>query len=496
MRLRTWHMLVFIVALTLLAGWIVLPGSTLDIGGFKHNHPVREGLDLQGGLQVLLQANPPAGQKVDKDTLAGTRDTIERRVNALGVSEPLIQTRGNNQIVVELPGIKDPQAAIGTLKDTALLEIIDPQGQQLPVGTVVRTSLGEPGQNGVATPAASPAASPGATPVGATPGASPVASPAASPIAATANTPAPTPTPTGPVYTTIISGKDLKNAYRGSGQNGEVVVVFELKGGAADKFYNYTSSHIGQPMSIVLDKKVISSPTIRASISTQGEITGVSAKEAEQLAIQLKAGALGVPLTVVSSQTVGPSLGRDSIDRSLIAGIIGLGAVALFMIIYYRLPGVLAVIALLIYTLITFALFKVIPVTLTLAGIAGFILSIGMAVDANVLIFSRMKEELRTGKTLSHAIEAGFDHAWPSIRDSNISTMITCAILYWFGQFTGASIITGFALTLFVGVAVSMFTAITVTRTFLRLMVNAGLINSSWWLGMNAAELAALASGD
>lgn len=496
MRFRTWHMLLFIVLLTLLAGWVDLPGSTLDIGGFKKNHPVREGLDLQGGLQVLLQANPPPGQKVDKDTLAGTRDTIERRVNALGVSEPLIQTRGNNQIVVELPGIKDPQEAIATLKDTALLEIIDPQGQQLPPGTVVRTTLGEPGQNGAATPAASPVASPGATPIGASPAATPVASPAASPVAATANTPTPTPTPTGPVYTTIVSGKDLKDAYRGTGQNGQVVVVFELKGNAANKFYDYTSSHIGQPMSIVLDKKVISSPTIQGSISNQGEITGVSAKEAEQLAIQLKAGALGVPLTVVSSQTVGPSLGRDSIDRSLIAGIIGLGAVALFMIIYYRLPGILSVIALLIYTAVTFALFKVIPVTLTLAGIAGFILSIGMAVDANVLIFSRMKEELRTGKTLSHAIEAGFDHAWPSIRDSNISTMITCAILYWFGQFTGASIITGFALTLFVGVAVSMFTAITVTRTFLRLMVDAGLINSSWWLGMNAAELAALAAGD
>jgi preprotein translocase subunit SecD len=157
---------------------------------------------------------------------------------------------------------------------------------------------------------------------------------------------------------------------------------------------------------------------------------------------------------------------------------------------------VLSVVALLIYTTITFALFKVIPITLTLAGIAGLILSIGMAVDANVLIFARLKEELRTGKTLAHSIEAGFNHAWPSIRDSNISTMITCAILYWFGQFTGATIITGFALTLFVGVAISMFTAITVTRTFLRLLVDAGIIRSSWWLGLEKAEMEAIAAAN
>jgi preprotein translocase subunit SecD len=191
---------------------------------------------------------------------------------------------------------------------------------------------------------------------------------------------------------------------------------------------------------------------------------------------------------------VGPSLGQDSIDKSLIAGIIGLSTVAVFMVLYYRVPGVLSVVALLIYTAITFALFKLIPITLTLPGIAGFILSIGMAVDANVLIFARLKEELRTGKTVADAIEAGFDHAWPSIRDSNISTMITCVILYWFGQFTGATIITGFALTLFVGVAVSLFSAITVTRTLLRLLVDAGYVRSSWWLGLGRAEAEHLAS--
>ena len=233
-------------------------------------------------------------------------------------------------------------------------------------------------------------------------------------------------------------------------------------------------------MAIVVDKTVISSPQINAAISSSGQITGVSAQEARDLVIQLKAGALNVPLKVVQSRTVGPTLGRDSIDHSLIAGIIGLAIVGLFMIIYYRLPGLMSVFALLIYTAITFSLFKLLNVTLTLAGIAGFILSIGMAVDANVLIFARLKEELRSGRSLSHAIEAGFDHAWPSIRDSNISSMITSAILFWFGRYTGASIITGFALTLFIGVAVSMFTAITVTRTFLRQLVRVGLTEHPW----------------
>ena len=401
----------------------------------------------------------------------GTRDTLERRVNGLGVSEPLIQTRGDNQIVVELPGVENPDQAIEVLQQTALLEIIDTNGVSLPEGTVVNTSLGDISSLNPATPEASP-----------------VADATAEPTA--------TPDPNAPIYTTVVSGSDLKDAYRSNDQTGAWVVVFELDGGAADTFYDFTSQNIGSPMSIVVDKVVISSATIRNPIAGTGEISGLTGTEAETLALQLKAGALGVPLQVVSSQTIGPSLGQDSIDRSILAGTIGLAVVALFMIIFYRLPGILSVAALLIYTAITFALFKTIPITLTLAGIAGLILSIGMAVDANVLIFARLKEELRTGKPLAHAIEAGFNHAWPSIRDSNISTMITCAILYWFGQFTGATIITGFALTLFVGVAVSMFTAITVTRTFLRLLVDAGLVRSSWWLGLERAEIEALAAAD
>ncbi len=481
MRLHSWHMLIVILMITSLATWIDLPGGTWDIGGFKADHPVRRGLDLQGGLQVQLQARPPSGQEVDEETLNGTRDTLERRVNGLGVSEPLIQTRGDDQIVVELPGIENPEEAVAILRETAQLEVIDTGGVQLAPGTVVNTTLGNASEQSAATSMASP-------------GASTVPSPIASPVSASA---VPTPPSDAPVYQTIISGDDLRDAYPSRDPvTGQTVMAFQLNSDAAGTFYDYTSTHIGQPISFVIDKQVISSPTLQGAISNEGVINGVTPEEAQQLAIQLKAGALAVPLDVVSSRTVGPTLGEDSIDRSLVAGTVGLSMVGLFMVLYYRVPGVISVLALIIYTLLTFALFKLIPVTLTLAGIAGFILSIGMAVDANVLIFARLREELRTGKTLSAAIEAGFDHAWPSIRDSNTSTMITCVILYWFGRYTGATIITGFALTLFIGVAVSMFTAITVTRTFLRLLVDAGFIRGSRWLGADQVELAPSTTGD
>lgn len=467
MRFRHLRMLVLIASVTLVAAWISLPGDSFDIAGFRANHPVRQGLDLQGGLQVTLEARPPGGGSVDSGTLDGTRDTLERRVNGLGVAEPLIQTRGDNQIVVELPGIEDPEQAVEVLRETALLEIIDTNGSPLAPGTVVQTTLGNTNMAAASTPAVTADGSP-----------QPPQDPAA-----------PAPDPNSPIYETIISGSDLSDSYVGSDPaTGQPLVVFELQGSASEKFYEFTRDHLGQPMSIVVDKQVISSPNIAGAISGTGTIDGMTATEAQNLATQLKAGALGVPLEVVSSRTVGPSLGADSIDRSLIAGIVGLATVAAFMILYYRLPGALSVVALLIYTAMTFALFKLIPVTLTLPGIAGFILSIGMAVDANVLIFARLKEELRSGRSLEAAVEAGFDHAWPSIRDSNISTMITCVILYWFGQFTGATIITGFALTLFVGVAVSLFSAITVTRTLLRLLVDLGVIRNGWLLGLDRSE--------
>lgn len=456
MQLRLWHRLVLVAIVTIISTWIAIPGDSWDIGGYREDHPVRLGLDLQGGLQVTLEARPPEGVDVDDRTMDGTRDTLERRVNALGVSEPLVQTRGSDQIVVELPGVDDPDAAIEVLQDTALLEIIDSNGQFLPPGTIVNTSLGAADESVLATPVD--------------------------------GSPPPQIDPT--VYETVISGSDLTDAYVTSTQTGQVAVAFELTGDAGRVFHEYTSTHLGAPMSIVIDKTVISSPRINAPISTSGVIEGVGGQEAETLALQLRAGALAVPMEVVSSRTIGPSLGQASIDQSLVAGAVGLGTVCLFMILFYRLPGVVSVIALLIYTAIVFALFRIIPVTLTLAGIAGFILSIGMAVDANVLIFARLKEELLTGRRLDHAVQSGFEQAWPSIRDSNVSTMITCVILYWFGQFTGATIITGFALTLFVGVAVSMFTAIFVSRTLLQLLLDRLTTQNYWWLGIDADQRA------
>jgi preprotein translocase subunit SecD len=459
-------MLLMILILAGAATWVDLPGQTADPFGLKKGITIHEGLDLQGGLQVVLQAHPPAGVTVNNDALLGTRDTIARRVNGLGVSEPLIQTRGSDQIIVELPGVKDPESAVKILQQTALLEFIDPQGQYLPEGTVVNTSLGP------ATDAEAAAASPSPTASGSpAPSASPAASPAAS----------------GPTYTTIVTGADLEDAYPATDNVGALVVGFKFKPDPGKKLQEFTRQNIQKPLSIVVDKKVINTARIQDAFGPTGQITGLTANEVNALVLQLKSGALAVPLEVVQSRTVGPTLGSDSIDKSLIAGIVGLSVVALFMILYYRFPGVLAVVALLIYTALVFALFKLIPVVLTVAGITAFILSIGMAVDANVLIFSRMKEELRLGHNIRRSIEAGFDHAWPSIRDSNISTMITAVILYWFGKYTGASIIQGFALTLFIGVGISMFTAITVTRTLLRVFLTSSIFHNRWWYGIESA---------
>ena len=489
-RIRPLYTFLLILLISAGATWLALPTDVLNIGGVKDDVDINEGLDLQGGLQVLLEARPVAGQDLDSDTLAGTRDTIERRVNGLGVSEPVVQTRGDDQISVELPGVDDPDEAIRVLQETAFLEIIDSQGQSIPEGAVLTTNLGGPEtvQAAEGTPGASPVASPvaGSPAAGASPAASPGASPAAEP----------TPTPDGPVFTTIVQGSDLEDAYITTDQLGRQVVGFDLKGDAADRFFEFTSNNIGRPMSILVDKQVISSPVINGAISDQGIIQVPNAQEVRALVLQLKAGSLQVPLEVVSSNLIGPSLGQDSIDRSLIAGIIGLGTVALFMILYYRLPGLLSVVALLIYTAVSFAIFKLIGVTLTLAGIAGFILSIGMAVDANVLIFARLKEELRTGRTLDRAVEAAFTNAFPSIRDSNASTLITCAILYYFGNSTGTTIITGFAITLGIGVLVSLFSAVLVSRNFMRLMVSSGAIRDRWWYGIDHAERQAIGTGD
>ncbi len=540
-RIRPWYVFSIIVVLTILATWIVLPGQRLNLFNVKTRTETRLGLDLKGGVHAVLQARPAPGQTVDADVLSGLRDTIERRVNGLGVSEPIIQTQGSDKIVVELPGVQDPAAAVQVLKQTALLELVGSQ-TQLPTGSVVTTSLGGPetvGLNPDGSPISTATPGPGTTvpSVGTVaPGGSPAASAAASGTAASASditgtttttagtatpvatasasgsavsstpaaaaaaagtsgtpeasgtpgasaTAAPSATaPAGPSYETIVTGKDLADAFPQTDQSGNLVVGFKLNSDAATKFGDYTGSHVGQFLNVIVDKRVVNSATIQSRIDQSGEINGLDRTQVQNLVVVLKSGRLAVPLDVIETRTVGPTLGQDSINKSLLAGGIGLAAVAFFMIFFYRLPGVLAVVALGVYTVLTFALFKLFGIVLTLAGIAGFILSIGMAVDANVLIFARMKEELRSGRTLRNAIDAGFDHAWPSIRDSNASTMITCLILYVFGGITGTSVVRGFALTLLIGVLVSLFSAITVTRTFLRCLLSSRAVSTNRWL--------------
>jgi preprotein translocase subunit SecD len=291
------------------------------------------------------------------------------------------------------------------------------------------------------------------------------------------------------VFHTVMTGKDLdpNQTKVVTDSLGRIQIGFGLTSEGATIFGNHTSQNINKYLTIVLDKRVISSPRIESAITGgQGVITGqFTSEEANNLVLQLRYGSLPIPLKIVETRTVGPTLGQESINKSLLAGIIGLTVVALFMGFYYRLPGIIADLALLCYALLSFAIFKLVPVTLTLPGIAGFILSIGMAVDANVLIFERLKEELRGGKNLTTAIDLGWTRAWSSIRDSNISTLITCVILYWFGNTFGASLVKGFALTLALGVGVSLFTAIIVTRTFLHLVLdNVKLDEHPRWFGI------------
>jgi len=471
-RLYT-HRLLPILLLIALTVWIDLPHpEPVRIGNVERSIDVVRGLDLQGGLQVLMEADLPPGSTVRAEDLQTARNIIENRVNGLGVSEPVVLVAGNNRILVELPGIGDTEQAVATIRQTALLEFVELQRGDLSLVGIpgaIRTDFGLG-----ATEDASVAETPTTTPV-----------PAAMPTgeaAAAESTPA-NPEPTEPasgvftsdrIFHTVMTGADLAEALVTQDEVGNLGVSFDLTERGAQVFGDYTSAHVGDLLGIVLDGTLISAPVINQPITGgNGIITGqFTAEEANGLAVQLRFGRLPVPLRIVESKTVGPTLGEDSLRKSALAGVIGLVVVTTFMGLYYRLPGLIADAALLVYALLTFAAFKLIPVTLTLPGIAGFVLSIGVAVDANVLIFERMKEELRSGRTVEQAIELGFTRAWPSIRDSNLSTLITCAILYWFGSAFGASLVKGFSLTLALGVMASLFTAISVTRTFLHVVLD------------------------
>ncbi len=382
--------------------------------------PINKGLDIQGGIKLVLQAEPTDKVKeINQTVMTSAISVVGNRVNGLGVAEPIIQQKGENQIIVEIPSVKDPAEAIRIVGETTELKFkeqdIDPKTQQPKM--VVKN-----GKSDVVW------------------------------------------------KETGLDGHMIKDAStqpNGMGSQWAVIVSFNDDG--AKLFGDLTTRLVGKPLGIELDGKIISAPNIHEPITGgSANITGnFTAKDAQELVIKLKAGQFPVPLKMVENRTVGATLGADAVDKSMVAGALGLGAVIIFMFANYRFPGLVADIALVIYTLLSLAVFKLVPITLTVPGIAGFILSIGMAVDANILIFERTKEELREGRSIYNALEAGFDRAFSSIFDSNMTTIISSCVLFYFG--TG--LIRGFALTLGIGVIISMFTAITVTRTFLRTLI-------------------------
>lgn len=434
--------LIIIVVVLLIAITINLVPDDSGIHVLGINKDIRTslGLDLVGGVQVLLEADLPADTDIATESMKTARTIVENRVNPGGVSEAVVQQAGDRRIVVELPGETDPERAIAIMSQTGLLEFVDmssiSQEQAITlVGQRIQTDMPTT-ESGISSPITS--------------------------------------TVPSQVFPTVMTGSGLKTVAVTQNQIGEYEISFELQGEDVKKFADFTSAHIGDVLAIALDKQVLSVPRINDAITDgKGLISGnFTVESANDLAVQLRYGSLPIPLKVVEVRTIGPTLGMDSLQKSLRAGLIGFSVVILFMLLYYRLPGAVADIAIIIYALVAFALFRFVPITLTLAGIAGFLLSTGSALDANILIFERMKEELRNGKNLLQSIDLGWKRAWPSIRDSNIATLITCAILFWFGSSFGATIVKGFSLTLAIGVAISLFTAILVTRTLLRFILN------------------------
>ncbi len=418
--------------------------------------PIPLGLDLRGGAQLTIQVKPTEDvQEITPQIMEAVQAVVEGRINGLGVSEAVIQTVGEDQILVQLPGVSDPQQAERVLGGTAQLDFRE-QKQQVSVELSVRQAelqkLLETRQELEAQADAEAIAQNQAE-----------IERKQERITALADQ----------LYErTGLTGKNLKYAQAEpvGPNNWNVALSFDAEG--AEKFATLTKNlaGTGRTLGIFLDERLISSPTVGAEFAETG-ITGGNAvitgsftlEQANDLAVQLRGGALPVPVEIIENRTVGATLGRDSIQRSLYAGLGGLLLVLIFMVVYYRLPGAIADVALVIYSLLTLACFALLGVTLTLPGIAGFILSIGMAVDANVLIFERTREELRAGKSLYRSVESGFYRAFSSILDSNVTTLISCAALFYFG--TG--LVKGFALTLAVGVGVSMFTAITCSRTLM-----------------------------
>jgi preprotein translocase subunit SecD len=415
-------------AIALVAIFIDLPRTTLgltwlpdEVAGVEFRTVL--GLDLEGGIRVTLQAEPQSAEPVEPADVETARTIIERRVAGIGVSEPQVRTEtggdGSQRVVVEVPGVTNQDQVRDLVGSTGQLQFIDPQGQTLTDGQDIGDLL-----------------------------------------------------ESGAVSELFNGGEIDVNSVAPAVQGNVIGVQFTLSDRAGDIWCTFTTANVGRPGPIALDEEVITTPNIEGAICqgqtiiTIGAATPANEAERTSLYNTLRFGALPIALVEQEVTSVDPTLGADFLVQALVAGGIGLLLVLLFMIAYYRLPGVLAALALIFYTLVLYAIFRVIHVTLTLAGVAAFILSIGMAVDANILIFERMKEEIRAGKTLGPAIEAGFNRAWSSILDSNVSSLLVAGWLYW----VGTTAVRGFALVLIIGVLVSMFSAVSVTRTLLRLV--------------------------
>jgi len=443
-RRREIALLAFIVVLCGLSLWAIVPVKSNLLGP----NGLRLGLDLRGGSQLLYEADLTQKEPSvsDEQAMASAIEKIQRRVNEFGAAEPTIQKQGADRILVQLPGVKDITRAIKLIGDTGLLyfrelavdssgnPILDDQGYP----TFYEEAAMAIGTDGEERP---------------------------------------------------LTGQYLKSAGQDFDDYGVPIVVFEWTSEGAHLFEQITQRNLQQPLAIAIDEEIISAPNVNAVITARGQIEGrFTMDEATDLVNKLNSGALDVPLEIIDQRDVDATLGSDSVRKSLIAAGVGLLLLFVLMIVYYRMPGVIACISLSIYGAIMLAIFNVFSaqLTLTLPGIAAFILSLGMAVDANVLIFERLKDELRTGRTLAASVEIGFQRAWSAIRDSNITTLIACLILFWLGGTFGAFMVRGFALTLSIGVALSMFTAIVMTRTFLRIIVNSKLVTDLRWYGVKS----------
>lgn len=431
LRVKFWLILVLTVIVAVLA-YPQVNSLLHKIGLKKANIAVKQGLDLQGGAYLAFQADLSKTKPADRDSaMVALIQVIQKRANPTGTSEVNVSRQGSNRVVVELPGVKDVNDAIDRIGRTANLSFLE----------VPNAATNQPVETG-------------------------------------------------------LGGKDVSRADPDiDPQSGQPVVSLHMKGSSTSKFGDLTTriNRENGRLVTLLDNQVVFGPATVSSPITDGnaQLSGnfKTIAEARKISDEINAGALPVPISLVQEQSVGPTLGKESIQRSVVAGIIGLSIVAFFMIAYYRFAGLLAVVALIIYTLITITIYKLTALTpytivLTLAGTAGFILSIGMAVDANILIFERLKEELRAGKSFVVALEAGFDRAWTSIRDSNVSTLITCSILFFFG----APIIKGFAVTLALGVLISLFSSIVVSRTLMRMAIRHSWGRRPTWYGLRKGE--------